>query len=295
MNGRSRRRSYSRRTGGAGRSGRGSYLGGAGRSGRASYAARYGSGRPNRPFNGLTGNQLKLIGVLAMLADHIGAVVIQCGILHGRQPAVCSAIIATAEGQRWLLVGRVLRYAGRLAFPIFAFLLVEGFIHTRSRVSYALRIGLLALVSEVPFDLAVYNTWFHPAYQNGVFTLFIGILVMAGIWYFGNVFLQILVVAGGCALAWVVKSDYNVLGVLLIAGLYWFRSSDIGQLVWGVALSALECLNYYCVSALAYVPIVLYNGRRGAQGLKYLFYVIYPVHFLALYALTGWAAKLSGV
>ena len=162
-------------------------------------------------------------------------------------------------------------------------------------MSYALRIGLLALVSEVPFDLAVYNTWFHPAYQNGVFTLFIGILVMAGIWYFGNVFLQILVVAGGCALAWVVKSDYSVLGVLLIAGLYWFRSSDIGQLVWGVALSALESINYYCVSALAYVPIVLYNGRRGAQGLKYLFYVIYPVHFLALYALTGWAAKLSGV
>lgn len=74
----------------------------------------------------------------------------------------------------------------------------------------------------------------------------------------------------------------------MIAGLYWFRHNDVGQLVCGVALSAAESLNYYCVSALAYVPIVLYNGRRGAQEFKYLFYVIYPVHLLALHLFAGW-------
>lgn len=230
-----------------------------------------------------------MIGILAMFADHIGAVVVQCGILHAREPAVCSAIIATAAGQRWLLVGRVCRYAGRIAFPIFAFLLVEGFRHTRNRRGYALRIGLLALISEIPFDLAVYNTWFHPAYQNALFTLLAGMLVMAGIEYFGHPVAQGIVVILGCGLSWIVKSDYNVLGVLLIAGLYWLRRSDIGQLVWGVALSALESLNYYCISALAYVPIVLYNGRRGMGELKYVFYAIYPVHLLVLYAVVRFA------
>ncbi|MCB6341423.1 TraX family protein [Enterocloster lavalensis] len=248
-----------------------------------------------RAFNGLTGNQLKLIGMLAMFADHIGAVVIQCGILHGRDALACSAIIATASGQRWLLVGKVCRYAGRLAFPIFAFLLVEGFRHSRNRAFYALRIGVLALVSEIPFDLAVYNTWFYPGYQNVLFTLLIGIVVMEGLELLDNLFLQIVVIAGGCGLAWVIKSDYSVLGVLLIAGLYWFRHNDVGQLVCGVALSAAESLNYYCVSALAYVPIVLYNGRRGAQEFKYLFYVIYPVHLLALHLFAGWITGRVGV
>lgn len=236
-----------------------------------------------------------MIGVLAMFADHIGAVVIQCGILHGRDPLACSAIIATASGQKWLLVGKICRYAGRMAFPIFAFLLVEGFCHSRNRVNYALRIGLLAVISEIPFDLAIYNTWYYPGYQNVVFTLLIGILVMACLEYLDNLFLQLAAVAGGCALAWVVKSDYSVLGVLLISGLYWFRHNDISQLVCGVALSAAESLNYYCISALAYVPIVLYNGRRGAQEFKYFFYVAYPAHLLALFLLSGWVTGKIGV
>ena len=172
---------------------------------------------------------------------------------------------------------------------------MEGFRHSRNRAFYALRIGVLALVSEIPFDLAVYNTWFYPGYQNVLFTLLIGIVVMEGLELLDNLFLQIVVIAGGCGLAWVIKSDYSVLGVLLIAGLYWFRHNDVGQLVCGVALSAAESLNYYCVSALAYVPIVLYNGRRGAQEVKYLFYVIYPVHLLALHLFAGWITGRVGV
>ena len=128
-----------------------------------------------------------------------------------------------------------------------------------------------------------------------LFTLLIGIVVMEGLELLDNLFLQIVVIAGGCGLAWVIKSDYSVLGVLLIAGLYWFRHNDVGQLVCGVALSAAESLNYYCVSALAYVPIVLYNGRRGAQEFKYLFYVIYPVHLLALHLFAGWITGRVGV
>lgn len=240
------------------------------------------------PINGLTGNQLKLIGVMAMLADHVGAVMIQSGILHAGDPLMYHMIIATPEGQRWLLIGRVCRFAGRLAFPIFAYLVVEGFTHTRSRLRYALSLGILAVVAEVPFDLAIFGSFFHPAYQNVVFTLLIGLLVLCAVDYFDNLPLQLLLIAAGCGLSWVIKSDYNVLGVLLIAGLYMFRRNDIAQLACGIALSALESVGYFCISALSYVPIVLYNGRRGAYGFKYAFYVFYPLHLLVLYALAKW-------
>lgn len=249
--------------------------------------ARRGGYRP-RPINGLTGNQLKLIGVMAMLADHIGAVIIQSGILHARDPLMYSMIIATPEGHRWMLIGRVCRFAGRLAFPIFAYLLVEGFAHTRSRLRYALSLGILALAAEVPFNLAIFDSLLHPAYQNVVFTLLIGLLVLCAVDYFDNLPLQLLLIAAGCGLSWVIKSDYNVLGVLLIAGLYMFRRNDTAQLACGITLSAMESVGYFCISALSYVPIVLYNGRRGAFGFKYVFYVFYPLHFLALYALAKW-------
>lgn len=73
--------------------------------------------------------------------------------------------------------------------------------------------------------------------------------------------------------------------VPLIASMYWFRHNDIAQLTVGVVLCAAESVSYYCVSALACMPIVLYNGRRGAFQLEYLFYVFYPVHLLVFHGL----------
>ena len=92
--------------------------------------------------------------------DHIGAVVIQGGILHGRDREAFLAAVSTELGQRLLLAAQILRYAGRLAFPIFAFLLTEGFIHTRDRVRYIIRMGALALISEPFFYMAIYGPWF---------------------------------------------------------------------------------------------------------------------------------------
>lgn len=97
--------------------------------------------------------------------------------------------------------------------------------------------------------------------------------------------------AAGCALSWVLQFDYNVVGVLFIAAMYWFRRSDTAQVVAGVAICAVESISCYCVSALSFAPIVLYNGRRGAFQLKYMFYVFYPVHFLVLYGVSMWIAK----
>ena len=113
-----------------------------------SYRTSYGTSyrRRGRGRGGLTGNQLKTLGGLFLLLDHIGAVVIQGGILHGRDREAFLAAAATDLGQRLLALSRILRYCGRLAFPIFAFLLTEGFIHTSDRVRYCIRLGVLAFM-----------------------------------------------------------------------------------------------------------------------------------------------------
>ena len=240
---------------------------------------------------GLTGNQLKILGIVAILIDNIGAVVIQGGILHGTDSALYHAVVLTPSGHYWLIAGQVCRYVGRLGFPILAYLTAEEFVRTRDRRQYALRMLLFALLSEVPFDLAVYHTPFYPHYQNMMFTLFAGVLVMAVMESTQNPCLKAGALAAGCALSWVLQFDYNVVGVLFIAAMYWFRHNDIAQLAVGVVLCALESVSYYCVSALAFVPVVLYNGRRGAFQLKYLFYVFYPVHLLALYGIGQYVLK----
>lgn len=240
---------------------------------------------------GLTGNQLKILGIVAILVDNIGAVVIQGGILHGTDSALYHAILLTPSGHYWVIAGQVCRYIGRLGFPILAYLTAEEFLHTRDRWSYALRMLLFAALSEVPFDLAVYHVVFYPHYQNMMFTLFVGIMVMAAMESTRNPGLQAGALAAGCLLSWVLQFDYNVVGVLLIAAMYWFRRNDTAQLAAGLGICAVESISCYCVSALSFVPIVLYNGRRGAFQLKYMFYVFYPVHFLVLYGISTWIAK----
>ena len=162
---------------------------------------------------GLTGNQLKILGIVAILIDNIGAVVIQGGILHGTDSALYHAVVLTPSGHYWLIAGQVCRYVGRLGFPILAYLTAEEFVRTRDRRQYALRMLLFALLSEVPFDLAVYHTPFYPHYQNMMFTLFAGILVMAVMEYTHSLGLRAAALAAGCALSWVLQFDYNVVEV----------------------------------------------------------------------------------
>ena len=119
---------------------------------------------------GLTGNTLKLIAIFTMLIDHIGAAVIEAGILSSND----MAILETERGMQWYLADIVLRLIGRLAFPIFCFLLVEGFTHTGNEAKYARNLLLFALISEIPFDLAFFGRLFFPGAQNVYFTLFLG-------------------------------------------------------------------------------------------------------------------------
>lgn len=129
---------------------------------------------------GLSGSTIKIIAVAAMLIDHTAAVILARCIIAGNRGY---AIMDAGSGAFGWMADRALLYAvyrsmrliGRLGFPIFCFLLVEGFGRTRNVKKYALRLGIFALISEVPFDLALSGRAFNPGYQNVYFTLLVGL------------------------------------------------------------------------------------------------------------------------
>ena len=135
---------------------------------------------------GLSGSTLKLIAIIAMVIDHIGAALLGRFLMsYGYLDAVMSGsqeeIATWISGHSTLyLTYWVIRMIGRVAFPIFCFLLVEGFQRTRHMKKYVLRLGLFAILSEIPFDLATHSQVLEFTYQNVFFTLFFGLVAMIG-------------------------------------------------------------------------------------------------------------------
>ena len=233
---------------------------------------------------GLTGSSLKLLAVLSMLLDHIGAVVIENGILHGWDEEQFLLILETERGSFWMGVDMVLRTAGRLAFPIFCFLLVEGFLHTRNVKRYTALMFVFALISEIPFDLAARNRFFDMDYQSVYVTLLLGLIMMSCLKRWGDVFWKrAALVAVFCGAAVLLRCDYDMIGILLIAGFYLFRNRR-RRMFWSVGILAfMESLACFGAASLALIPIRLYNGERGKLRSKYFFYWFYPVHLLLLF------------
>ncbi len=249
---------------------------------------------PVKSRRGLSGNQLKLIAAVSMLADHVGYLIVGNGIwlpLSEQDPSAAF----------WKYVYRGLHLAGRMAFPIFCFLLVEGYFHTRSRKRYALRLGIFALLSEVPFDLMSAERVADWEQQSVMLTLFLGFLM---IWFlewigkqavvrgymasamFGELtmVMQLAVIAAFCWIAWIMRMDYDYGGIMLIALLYWFRSRPAEQCIVGFIWLALALQTWYYMPGLAlgFLAISCYNGTRGRyRGIHY-FYLFYPLHMLML-------------
>ena len=240
------------------------------------------------PRCSLSGTALKTIACITMLVDHIGASCIEAGLLL---PELERGEVSGGAWDQLSLfqLDRVLRFTGRLAFPIFCFLLVEGFVHTRDVKKYVRRLFLFALISEVPFDLAFFRTPFDPSAQNVYWTLALGVLAMAGLKRFekenGLPGWQGLVWAGGCAaLALAANTDYNAIGVIIICALYLTRADRKRQCLVGALLFLFEL-----TAPLAFVLVWFYNGQRGACSplQKKAFYWFYPVHLSVLAAVTN--------
>lgn len=181
---------------------------------------------------------LKNMAYLTMFIDHFFAVVFT-GII-GRYSA------AGHETDQLVQIRQMGRAVGRTAFILFAFLAVESFVHTRSRRNYLLRLGLFAIVSEIPFDLAFSKKIIDYGSQNIFFTLFISVLVLT-VWEWAAKNLHMLkktkvrrdagwhicvgaflgiqfgAVLLGCIAAYFLRTDYKYMGVLLIFVLYIFR------------------------------------------------------------------------
>ena len=234
---------------------------------------------------GITGNTLKMIAIVTMLIDHIGVAFIENGILKYQSINPSYEVYGMAESM-WGIINLALRTVGRVAFPIFCFLLVEGFFHTRDIKKYGARLFVFALISEIPFDLALFDKWFYPGYQNVYVTLFIGLCVLY--WYekvSGDPIKRTLVFLAGCGAAVVLKCDYSIIGIVMILLFYIYYHNKKLQTIFAGILAAVESLGCFGAAVLAFIPIRMYNGARGTGNLNYFFYWFYPAHLILLYIL----------
>lgn len=241
---------------------------------------------------GLSGSTLKLTAVVSMLIDHTAAVLLARMLLTRRLVSTAERVVEVVDYDSLYNIYAVMRSIGRIAFPIYCFLLVEGFHRTRNVKKYALRLGIFALVSEIPFDLAFNASFLEFGYQNVFFTLFLGLLTMTAVeWVLfqkewvshrllnramGFFLAGVVVFAGGLA-AHFLQTDYGTRGVLCIMVLYFTAKWKPVQMVAG-AMSFL----WELPAPVAFLPVAFYNGKRGID-LKYVFYAFYPIHLLCLY------------
>ena len=238
-----------------------------------------------------TGSTLKLIAIITMFIDHIGAAILENSVISSY---IISHTSFTPEN--WLSFDLIFRLTGRIAFPIFCFLLVEGFLHTKNVKKYALRLGMFCLISEIPFDLAFYQQPFSYTHQNVFFTLLIGLLVLIGLKQFEGAskgIFRILCVLAGALVATFLQTDYSAYGVCVIVLFYIFRKRPIIRNI-STMLVLFLCSPLEITGIAALIPIHLYNGKRGSS-IKYFFYLFYPLHLLLLYGigqlLTQWLLR----
>ena len=226
---------------------------------------------------------LKLLAMALMLCDHLWATVL--------------------PGWMWLTD------IGRIAFPIFAFQVAEGFQRTHDRKKYLLRMLVFALISEIPFNYLYYSSPVFPFHQNVMFTFFIALLLMLGLEKVRSkgtglyILAAVLSLPVGYFLGTVGMVDYYGTGVLTIfifyffrgrkwwclAGqllaLYWVNVQLLGGLLYPVHIFGMEFeICQQGLALLALLPIWLYRGRQGyhSKPFQYACYAFYPVHMLIL-------------
>ena len=238
----------------------------------------------NRQNLGITSTSLHIVAMVCMLCDHLWATVV--------------------PGNDWMTC------VGRLAFPIYAFLLVEGYFHTRNLKKYVSRLLLFAVLSEIPFNLAIGSRMFYPIHQNVLWSFLISIGLIH--WnetakQSGKTWKQLAVAGLSILLGYlagiVTMVDYLHAGILTVLVFYFMREKNwwnrLGQLLclWYINAEILAGFTYeffigghifsfarQSFALFALIPIWLYRGEQGcrSKALRYVYYLFYPLHLLIL-------------
>lgn len=232
----------------------------------------------------LTSTSLRLIAMGTMLLDHAWATVV--------------------SGGNWMT------YAGRIAFPIFAFLTAQGYHHTRDFRKYCLRLLLFGLLTEIPFNLMISGSPVFPFHQNVMFTLLLGLLAIHQTEQLRSRPGTTKTLAAGAKLVLIFLlgiitfPDYGLMGVLTVVGFHLVRNHPWEKPLQAALMVAIHIFGYkgwtiplaggriefpvqgFAVFAL--IPIWLYNGRKGKGGkvFQYAGYLFYPAHMLLLYLIS---------
>lgn len=222
---------------------------------------------------GISAAVLKWIAVISMVIDHFAC-----------------AVYSSMQGHNAQVYG-ILRDIGRIAFPIYCFLLVEGFFCTKNVWKYLRNLLAFAVISEIPFNMAVFGHVFYPKGQNVYFALALGICALILLKRFDGFRFCQLAAQAAITLLFLflgehLEVDYHWKGIAFIILFYYLRKLRIRQSVTAV-VGAVAFGIYETAAVLAFVPIYFYNGKRGRQ-VKYLFYGIYPVHLLIFGLLRFW-------
>ena len=234
----------------------------------------------------MTTYHLKIIAFLTMFIDHIGEAIFPNHLLF--------------------------RYIGRLAFPIYSFFISEGLKKTSDIKNYLKDLFILAIISEFFYDLC-FNSSINLFYrQNTVYTLFIASL---SIYFYKKsiTYLQkFLSLFLGMFLSYILMSDYDILGVLLIY-IFYFNNNKLKNLFYGILWVTMkninsllnifyydfnilsktyiyESLNFYIFTIIPFFILLFYNGKKGKNA-KYIFYILYPLHLFLIYILKVFLLK----
>ena len=234
---------------------------------------------------GLSQESLKLLACMTMLVDHLAVII------------VMGSIYSTHHGMR-LEIYETMRLIGRIAFPIYCFLLAEGSAHTHNPVRYGLRLAICALLSELPYDLALWGriTWQH---QNVMVTLFLGFCALEVMKRCPNLPLKLLFALPFAALAEFAGGDYGVKGIMLVVlfaltrriphrhlaqvlGIWFIFSPNHAMFLNWTRRFSITTQEW---AVLAILPITLYDGRKvtKSKAVQWGFYLFYPAHLLLLY------------
>lgn len=223
----------------------------------------------------ITSAWLKRLALLCMVIDHTAVALIELGILQTEGQYSYESLMTAFNIYTWM------RSIGRLAFPIYLFLLVEGFHKTHDFKKYLLRMGGMAVLSEVPFDLALYGSWFYWGHQNVLFEFFLLLILFHFLQKFKNsLWYQALIISLILIITAFVMPDYDLFGIVAGVLFYYAYGNRTSQAL--IVIPAMSFEWFYPTVFLSAIPIFAYKGDKGKLWSS-LHYWAYPLHLIILY------------